>query len=1626
MHTTKREVMLMKTRILAVLCLLAVFVGVFSLAVLPAKATDATYQAGYSKVDINPWVDPEDHSKGFLLPDKDAEGNYIIDANGNYKDCIPLAGYGNTQTRPALDRLDDNGNNVLDDGDGLFATCTAVTDTKGATMFFITMDVISPAGNAVKHLRSKIVSAIRAAGGELYADQIMISGSHSHTGPDLYTLSIAKEDTNPKRAQYYNYILSQITNAAVTAYTSRKDAVMTKTTIDASAAVSAKYGAPAQMSAIRHFAMEGELQYIKGTTVISKNENANMVCGANFGKYHSYEYTQNNNPWTETLAQDGQYKYIMSVTGQAPVATADNTMDLLKFEVAGSDEPIVLINWQAHPDSIGGNNVSSDYIGGLRYRLENNKSFGGEANYRVAFFQGAAGNLTPRSNVSKETWTAFTVAELLNDYSAKDGKIPFIKYGYLLADAALSALEGSSARWSDPLTGEIRHKQITYSADRHVYSDGLHAAAEAWKNGDPDADSVSGFPYAHDYTDGKRYILSSQFHANQILNQTSTNPVSIELNAIFLGEGLAMVTAPNELFDRYNDDGLYKDGAYNAWDKLLGDTYGMPMILGYSNNHQGYIANKAAYHYNENATINGTPVLPIGSYEAANSSFAEGTGEKLMDVYAQLLKEAAEGNPGTPGHCDQCGDVIWQTLDLNSLTASSDLRSGHYRLAGDVTAKTTLKVIPGNKVCLDLNGCALQYNYSTFLMVGEPGATEDATLNIFDSQGGGKVTAPDRIMFVQHRGKVNMYGGVLESTGTDASSTSHAGALYVTHDSAVFNLYGGTIKGGNVSSHGGAVYLWTDAGEANPAQFNIYGGTVVGGTAKHGAAIACLGSKLGLHGGAILKGTLSEAEGAQGSCIYATTAEISLSGNGYVDNILFASNISKATVNLTGGCNIRIPEGITYSAGTFPSSIDLGNVTNGAKLLSRVEVTDKNGAKKYLSVSGSDVTLSAADTTANTLWNGNFVTLESAINNYTLPSNKTDIQAIRLTKDISALTVSKDVCIDLAGHNIGSVTVTGGATLYVMDSATDALNTPDLRCCGSIDSVTGNVQPVPGSFGCAPSKGESWYSGYVTVNTNSARSFHRVDFGITETHTNIEKVGIRYSCGFYADRFVCDAFTGRYGIVVSAKGDPMKDDQAASTFFTTMEQGGNLENASYITNILTENVSHSENKRRGESLIHGRAYFQPEENGPIYYGPEETISLKQSLQQVNENWKTIILQSLKEQTCDLFNTFKSVMKTWKLTAIEEEAIAAEKAAEDEVLKVLTIGNSHSVDAMTMLYEVYQKENPGKKVELGILYYSGCQVDRHILHIQNDYPAYVYYKVNDEIMAETGKWQQNGSLTTVKKLPNWQDMDNAVIASVYNKDNPVTENTELAIDCWTIDMALADEKWDVIVLQQMNNYASDEYWYTRKAYSKNLTDLEWLIRYIKLHAQGAPKLGFHVTWANPMTDSNKSGYINTTSVPDWKNNMEKWYGNNNGNWEDENRITMQHTMFAKIRTCTQKYIQPLAENGTFDYIFFSGAAVQHAFDNAIKTDTAVTANENIYRDYTHMSHYGRLLVAYTWYAELEGIASLNEVKVDTIPKAILHPHDTSTLNLSGQVYNKQLLMNAVNYAINYNYDLPWGN
>ena len=88
------------------------------------------------------------------------------------------------------------------------------------------------------------------------------------------------------------------------------------------------------------------------------------------------------------------------------------------------------------------------------------------------------------------------------------------------------------------------------------------------------------------------------------------------LNAVAIGDFLSLVTFPGELFDSLS--------AYVEDQSPFNTT----LVLGYAHHQVGYLPSRTAFKYT--------------SYETDITRFACGTGEKVANIYVDMLTELAK------------------------------------------------------------------------------------------------------------------------------------------------------------------------------------------------------------------------------------------------------------------------------------------------------------------------------------------------------------------------------------------------------------------------------------------------------------------------------------------------------------------------------------------------------------------------------------------------------------------------------------------------------------------------------------------------------------------------------------------------------------------------------------------------------------------------------------------------------------------------------------------------------------------------------------------------------------------------------------------------------------------------
>ena len=892
--------------------------------------------------------------------------------------------------------------------------------------------------------------------------------------------------------------------------------------------------------------------------------------------------------------------------------------------------------------------MSGDWAHALRYALE-------RKGYRPAFLQGASGNIAATSNIPEEdSWLEYYPAATdeagnqikgtgegyydgvkLADtsYARNKGNI----YGSELAEVALECLSEHMVQ-INKTGGQIRAVQVMFQTERRQVTMGDYQAGKYYSEHYDPANPTGLFKYEYVYwvdangtpivdkvgtplTDANGKVLTDEtgralsdlipaekvteyvyvtsvHHANASMSifEVNNDPGRVlELNAIMIGDEFAMVTASNELFDRYSDTNTQYDMTDNLWtilDDYTSGSYGEPFIAGYSNHDGVYLPSKVAYFLSED-----NPLYATGSYETFTSQYAPGTGEDVIrtyDLMLDFLQNLKNVKPvTTQGYCGCCeADVTWTKLteDTGKLNVSN-IQSGHYYLEEDITLEGK-QILIGADVCLDLRGHTLTVKKGLTVSAG-------AVLNLL---GEGVVQGDDAptdggVFTVEEEGTLNLYKAHLRYAGeaTSEGPIKNGGILNVL---GTFNMYGGVVEGTTINWVGAAIYA------GYKSHLNLYGGVVIPGDA-----------------------------GPSGDCIYAR-GYVLLSGDIHAPQILINPNDGGPTMDnmitvqgrLTRDVALYVPNGIdgtdigqTVDADLSNCRLSYGNLVareeNGQLVLRKgavaAIVVDEAGAMHYTD------------------------TLAEAVSRFAGTAARVTLQ-----KDNKEnLSVAKDLLLDLNGYSAtGKITVAEGATLYAMDFDTADYDVSD-KVYGKLTNVTGNVMGAPAT--------ES-RDVYMAVKESGGTSFHAVGLNISAMALRPVNGGMYYVNQFKADE-IAKAQIAAYGIAMSVVEAPTGENMGDTNKFTRFEDALGTASGTLLTGVMKEENSRATNQRNAATPVYGRAYVQLKD-GSYLFGVTRCRSLQEQVELADTQWKLLSADAQKALQA-FYQTYRTAMKPWNIPNI---------------------------------------------------------------------------------------------------------------------------------------------------------------------------------------------------------------------------------------------------------------------------------------------------------------------------------------------------------------------------------------
>ena len=233
------------------------------------------------------------------------------------------------------------------------------------------------------------------------------------------------------------------------------------------------------------------------------------------------------------------------------------------------------------------------------------------------------------------------------------------------------------------------------------------------------------------------------------------------------------------------------------------------------------------------------------------------------------------------------------------------------------------------------------------------------------------------------------------------------------------------------------------------------------------------------------------------------------------------------------------------------------------------------------------------------------------------------------------------------------------------------------------------------------------------------------------------------------------------------------------------------------------------------------------------------------------------------------------------------------------------------------------------------------------------------------------------------------------SEVYDYKRTDDNGTWVTSENVTMDTGLLDQQWDIVILMQGQYRGGDDFYYTNGQIKK-------LQEYVLSKMEVKPQLYWNSPWIMPQDTYFQDPEYMTQPPDDWANTL---LDRTNGD------------MIGTFRNSLNKVKTYIASDPTFTKVLNTGTVIQYANNMLGQTE------RDLYRDYTHLSDYGRLIVAHMIYCQIEGLTTLDSVNMDAIEKSLRHTKFQKYGDLNITAEQKQVIVDAVNYSLKNPYEVP---
>ncbi len=203
-------------------------------------------------------------------------------------------------------------------------------------------------------------------------------------------------------------------------------------------------------------------------------------------------------------------------------------------------------------------------------------------------------------------------------------------------------------------------------------------------------------------------------------------------------------------------------------------------------------------------------------------------------------------------------------------------------------------------------------------------------------------------------------------------------------------------------------------------------------------------------------------------------------------------------------------------------------------------------------------------------------------------------------------------------------------------------------------------------------------------------------------------------------------------------------------------------------------------------------------------------------------------------------------------------------------------------------------------------------------------------------------------------------------------------------------ALRDQAWDIILFQPSRE--NEEY------EKKHRDDLAALVAECVAEPYD---LYWHKTWANPNDPELWSDTHDPVPPAGYQDSLQRLFG--------FDPVNQSNILNEKVKTM-------VLDDEMFTKFISNNAAIMHAHL------VSGVPQVELWRDYTHLTDYGRLIAAYTLYAEIMD-DTITEVKVDSIAADLRHRRAKVLGDMEVTDEMRQVIIDAVKYAQEHPWETP---